>query len=54
MINKIFNLKKNLDKKINFFLLYGQNTGLIEDTINNVLLPIFSKNIFSYDESEVF
>ena len=54
MINKIFNLKKNLDKKINFFLLYGQNTGLIEDTINNVLLPVFSKNIFSYDESEVF
>ena len=53
MIIKNFNLKKSLDKKINFYLLYGQNTGLIENTINNILKPSFSKNIFYYDELEV-
>ena len=53
MIIKYFNLKKNLEKKINFYLLYGQNSGLIEDTINNELKPHFSKNIFYYDEAEI-
>ena len=53
MIIKYFNLKKNLDKKINFYLLYGQNIGLIENTINNVLKPNFSKNIFYYDEVDI-
>ena len=53
MIIKYFNLKKSLEEKINFYLLYGQNTGLIENTINNVLKPSFSKNIFYYDEIEI-
>ena len=35
MIIKHFNLKKNINKNINFYLLYGNNTGLIEDTIND-------------------
>ena len=46
MIVKLFNLTKDLNKKINFFLLYGKNVGHIEDTINNVLKPNFSKNVF--------
>ena len=53
MIIKNFDLKKNLKKNINFYLLYGPNSGLIEDTINQVLKPNFSKNIYNYDESEI-
>ena len=53
MIVKSFNLTKDLTKKINFFLLYGKNIGYIEDTINNLLKPNFSKNIFYYDEADV-
>tara|TARA_B100001063_G_C16739382_1_gene543874 strand:+ start:426 stop:1427 length:1002 start_codon:yes stop_codon:yes gene_type:complete len=53
MIIKQFNLKKDLNKEINFYLLYGKNIGQIEDTINNILKPNFSKDIFYYDEQEV-
>ncbi len=53
MIIKHYELKNNLKKKVNYYLFYGQNTGLIEETINNDLKPIFSKNIFQYDETEV-
>ena len=53
MIIKHFNLKAYLDKKISFYLLYGQNTGLIEDTIKNVLKPKFSNNIYYHDETEI-
>ena len=53
MIVKYFELnKKNLKGK-NFFLLYGNNEGLINDTIQDSLKPILSKNIFNYDETEV-
>ena len=53
MILKFFELKKkNLDKD-NYFLLYGNNTGLIQETINQSLKPIKSKNIFNYDEDEI-
>ena len=53
MIVKYFDLKKNLKKNVNFFLLYGINIGLIEETINKTLKPVFSKNIFNYEESEI-
>ena len=53
MIIKNFDLKNNLKKNINFYLLYGPNNGLIEDTINQILKPNFSKNIYNYDESEI-
>jgi DNA polymerase-3 subunit delta len=53
MISKYFELKKKIKDNINFFLLYGSNTGLIDETINSVLKPIFSKNIYHYDENEV-
>ena len=53
MIVKFFEIKKkNLDKD-NYFLLYGDNTGLIQETINQSLKPIKSKNIFNYDEDEI-
>ena len=53
MISKYYELKKKIKDNINFFLLYGPNTGLIDETINSVLKPIFSKNIYHYDENEV-
>ena len=53
MIIKYFDLKKNLKNNINFYLFYGLNVGLIEETIKNSLEPIFSKNVFNYDENEI-
>ena len=53
MIIKHYELKNNLKDKNNYFLLYGHNNGLIEEIIDKDLKPIFSKNIFKYDESEI-
>ena len=53
MIIKFYDLKKNLDKNINFFLLYGNNRGFIEEIVENLLKPIFPKNIMKYEESEI-
>tara|TARA_B100000900_G_scaffold21689_1_gene16947 strand:- start:1392 stop:2393 length:1002 start_codon:yes stop_codon:yes gene_type:complete len=53
MIVKYFDLKKTNFQKKKFFLLYGNNKGLIEETINKDLKPNFSKNIKTYDENEV-
>ena len=53
MIVKHYDLKKNLNNKINFYLLYGNNRGFIDETIKFVLKPIFSKNIIHYDENEI-
>ena len=53
MIVKYFNLGKNFNTEINIYLLYGSNIGLIEDTINKILKPKFSSNIFNYDENEI-
>ena len=33
--------------------MYGLNSGLIEETTNNILKPNFSKNVFNYDENEI-
>ena len=53
MIVKQFNLKNKIKEKINFYLLYGQNSGLIDETIDSILKPNFSKNIFYYDEIDL-
>jgi DNA polymerase-3 subunit delta len=53
MIIKSFEIKNKINKKTNFYLLYGPNTGQLENTIENFLKPIFSKNIFRYEESEI-
>ena len=53
MIIKHFELKKKINDKINFFLLYGSNTGLIEETLDKIIKPNFSKNIYLYDEKEI-
>tara|TARA_A100001035_G_scaffold51097_1_gene37249 strand:+ start:1013 stop:2014 length:1002 start_codon:yes stop_codon:yes gene_type:complete len=53
MIVKHFELKKKIEDRINCYLLYGENSGLIEETINTIFKPIFSQNIFNYDENDI-
>ncbi len=53
MILKNFDLKKEKIEKFKFFLLYGNNKGLIEEVINNKLKPMLSKNVYSYEEDEI-
>ena len=52
MIVKSLDLKKNIKNNKNF-LLYGVNSGLINETVNDTLKPNFSKNIYNYDEQEI-
>jgi DNA polymerase-3 subunit delta len=53
MIIKNFELKNNIKNNINYYLLYGSNTGLIEETIDRFLKPVFSKNIFVFEEADI-
>lgn len=53
MIVKFFEIQKINLKGKKYFLLYGKNEGLLEETINNSLKPILSKNVFNYDEKEI-
>tara|TARA_B100001057_G_C22781990_1_gene924036 strand:+ start:474 stop:1475 length:1002 start_codon:yes stop_codon:yes gene_type:complete len=53
MIVKYFELKKNNLDKFNFFLLYGNNKGLIIDTLEKNIKSLKSGNIFNYDENEI-
>ncbi len=53
MIVKLRDLTKNLTHTQKFYLLYGTNTGQIDETINNILKPKLSRNIYNYDESEI-
>ena len=53
MIIKSFELETKITKKNKNYLLYGVNQGHIEETVNKILKPILSKNIFNYEEIEV-
>jgi DNA polymerase III subunit delta len=53
MIIKYFEIKKKNLSKNNFFLLYGNNEGLINTTINEILKPILAKSVFNYEEAEI-
>ena len=53
MLIKYFDLEKINKNKINYYLFYGTNIGLIEDIIKNIFKPIFSKNIINYDELDI-
>ena len=53
MIIKFYDLKKNFNKNANFYLFYGNNAGLIDETINNTIIPNSSKNVNYYEENEV-
>ena len=53
MLVKYNDLRGFNKNKINYYLFYGPNLGLIEDTIKNIFKPIFSKNIINYDEGDI-
>tara|TARA_Y100000992_G_scaffold302272_1_gene275804 strand:- start:735 stop:1730 length:996 start_codon:yes stop_codon:yes gene_type:complete len=53
MIIKTFELKKEKLENYKFFLLYGNNKGFIEETIENNLKSILPKNIDRYEENEI-
>ena len=53
MIIKNFEIKKKLNKSLNYFLLYGPNTALIDETIEKELKPITSQNVYRYEEKEI-
>ena len=53
MIVKFYEiLKKKLDQN-KFFLLYGNNSGLIRDTLKKIIKSKMSNNIFNYDEIDI-
>ena len=53
MILKHFELSKEKLKNYRFFLLYGNNQGHIQETINNIFKPNLPRNIYKYEEIEV-
>jgi DNA polymerase-3 subunit delta len=53
MLIKSSELKSFKIQNTNYYLFYGPNTGLIEETINKIFKPTFPKNIINYDESEI-
>lgn len=53
MLIKSYELKKLEKNNFDYYLFYGPNIGLIENTINNIFKPIFTKNIINYDEAEI-
>ena len=53
MIIKHFELNKIIAEKNKFFLLYGNNSGLIKEIIKSKLKPFLYKKVFNYDESEI-
>ena len=53
MLIKLHELKTFKKKNFNYYLFFGPNIDLIEETIEKIYKPIFSKNIFNYDEEEI-
>ena len=53
MIVKFFEIKKINLKNKKYFLLYGKNEGLIEETIKETLKPNLPKNVYNYEEKEI-
>ncbi len=53
MIVKFFEIKKINLKNKKYFLLYGKNQGLIEETIKETLKPKLPGNVYNYEEKEI-
>ena len=53
MILKNFEVNKINIKKKNYYLLYGNNKGFINQVIKENFINKFNNNIYNYDESEV-
>ena len=53
MIIKSYELKKKINKTINYFLLYGENEGLKNEILENHILRLFTGNIYKFNENDV-
>ncbi len=53
MILKFFQLEKKNIKDKKFFLFYGNNKGLIQETIKNKIETLISSKAQKYEESEI-
>lgn len=53
MILKNFEVNKINIKKKNYYLLYGNNKGFINQVIKENFINRFNDNVYNYDESEV-
>ena len=53
MIIKFFELEKKKIKDKKYFLLYGNNKGLIQETIENKIKPLISTEAERYEESQI-
>ncbi|MDA7751867.1 DNA polymerase III subunit delta [Candidatus Pelagibacter sp.] len=53
MILKSFELNKLKLENYNFYLFYGVNEGLIEDTIKNFFVKKYQNKIHRYEEKEI-
>ena len=53
MIYKQFEINKINSKKYNFYLFYGVNEGLKNESIKNNFETNFNKNIYRYEEKEI-
>ena len=53
MIIKAFELEKKNLLNQKFFLFYGSNKGLIDETLNKTIKPLIPSNIFRYDETDI-
>jgi DNA polymerase-3 subunit delta len=54
MLIKFHEIKNLKIENNNFYLFYGTNSGLIEETVNKIFKPKLSKNIITYEENEIF
>ena len=53
MIIKLHEFDRLKIQEFNFYLFYGLNSGLIEETINKNFRNLYSKNIINYEEAEL-
>ena len=53
MIIKFFELERKKIKDKKYFLLYGNNKGLIQETIENKIKPLISTEAERYEESQI-
>ena len=53
MIIKNFELKKKISYESKYFLLYGNNLGFIEESIEKDIKPNIKGEIYNYEEKEI-
>ena len=53
MIIKNFELKKKISYESKYFLLYGNNLGFIEESIEKDIKPNIKGEVYNYEEKEI-